>query len=98
MFRMEVYRPRFEVVVDAAKSRSVGVTRIGVTDVPKADSTSRGVAAGRSAERGTSAATTGPRGAAGPHNPDEALPPLPGNRQGLSGARPPRSSGSLRSR
>src|SRR5437899_5494818 len=33
----------------------------------------RGVGAGRSAQRGTSAATTGPRGAAGPHNPDNAL-------------------------
>ena len=32
----------------------------------------RGVGAGRSAERGTSAAATGPRGAAGPHNPDNA--------------------------
>ena len=31
----------------------------------------RGVGAGRSAQRGTSGATTGPRGAAGPHNPDE---------------------------
>ncbi len=33
----------------------------------------RGVGAGRSAQRGTSAAATGPRGAAGPHNPDNAL-------------------------
>src|SRR5712691_6308206 len=32
----------------------------------------RGVGAGRSAQRGTSAATTGPRGAAGPHNPYKA--------------------------
>ena len=30
----------------------------------------RGVGAGRSAQRGTSGAATGPRGAAGPHNPD----------------------------
>src|SRR5229473_148295 len=29
----------------------------------------RGVGAGRSAQRGTSGAATGPRGAAGPHNP-----------------------------
>src|SRR5712692_7122555 len=41
----------------------------------------RGVGAGRSAQRGTSGATTGPRGAAGPHNPDynaanELLPPV----------------------
>src|SRR6266446_3989123 len=33
----------------------------------------RGVGAGRSVQRGTSGATTGPRGAAGPHNPDNAL-------------------------
>src|SRR5436853_512705 len=32
--------------------------------VPTADSTSRGVGAGRSAQRGTSGATTGPRGRA----------------------------------
>src|SRR5712691_1932009 len=33
----------------------------------------RGVGAGRSAERGTSGATTSPRGAAGPHNPEADL-------------------------
>ena len=33
----------------------------------------RGVGAGRSAQRGTSGATTGPRGAAGPHNPEADL-------------------------
>src|SRR5712691_10032211 len=33
----------------------------------------RGVGAGRSAQRGTSGATTGPRRAAGPHNPEELL-------------------------
>src|SRR5882762_8811726 len=33
----------------------------------------RGVGAGRSAQRGTSATTTGPRGAAGPHNPSELI-------------------------
>src|ERR1700716_713883 len=37
----------------------------------------RGVGAGRSAQRGTSGATTGPRGAAGPHNPEADLGCLP---------------------
>src|SRR5260370_42000283 len=40
--------------------------RIGVKGVPSADSTYAGVGAGRSAQRGTSAATTGPRGAQPP--------------------------------
>src|ERR1700716_2162093 len=39
--------------------------------LPSADSTSQGVGAGRSAKRGTSAATTGPRGArSAPPNPE----------------------------
>src|SRR5260370_3370722 len=58
-FRRDAYRPRFEVVVDAAKSRSVGVTRIGVTDVPSADSTSRGVAAGSQYGRADARRTVG---------------------------------------
>src|SRR6266581_6149092 len=40
------------------------------------------------AQRGTSGATTGPRGAAGPHNPDKALacsaPPNPDNAKWLT--------------
>src|SRR5260221_7308823 len=64
-----------------ASRPEVSASRIGVKDVPTADSTSRGVGAGRSAQRGTSGATTGPRGAAGPHNPEAALarnaPPYP---------------------
>ena len=46
----------------SARNVRVGAPRAAVT---------RGVGAGRSAQRGTSAATTGPRGAAGPHNPEE---------------------------
>src|SRR6266851_10026881 len=43
-----------------------GFEAMGLKAVPTADSTSRGVAAGRSAQRGTSAATTGGGGRSAP--------------------------------
>src|SRR5438094_4099380 len=73
------------MAVDGAKSIRRGVRRKRVTFVSRADSTYAGVGAGRSAvypearlaarsgQRGTSGATTGPRGAAGPHNPEADL-------------------------
>src|SRR5216684_1070754 len=50
-----------------------GSEAIGLKGVPTADSTSRGVAAGRSAERGTSAAATGGGGRSAP-DPDQVQP------------------------
>src|SRR5437870_912613 len=51
----------------SARNVRVGASRAAVT---------RGVGAGRSAERGTSAAATGPRGRS-PHNPEFVLVRLP---------------------
>src|SRR6266852_7588901 len=65
-FRIGSYFLRPELAVYSAERRRFGGSRMSVSDVPTADSTSRGVAAGRSAQRGTSGATTGGGGRSAP--------------------------------
>src|SRR5207245_916267 len=57
---------RIRVVQSAVSAKGFSLPASGMNTAPRADSTSRGVAAGRSAQRGTSEATTGGGGLQAP--------------------------------
>src|SRR5712692_2289742 len=65
----------FEIPNRCARRRdeTFGVAALASAAFRRRTARTRGVGAGRSAQRGTSEATTGPRGAAGPHNPDYVM-------------------------